>query len=554
MKTLQGLKRLFVTEQQDVETFLLRVWIITVSAILLASAVGHLFIGLNNDHLAQFYMAQTLVKGGRIYVDTFDVNPPLIYVLYTLPLILAKMLSFPLHGVFNVLVLALVFFSLYGCAVVMRASRFSYGALCATLGATGLVLLSASFIEQVYGDREHLLMVLIAPLLLLYSPWAEREAVERRTRTIIACAAAVGLALKPHFYVFFLALVASEWIRTRSFKRVLQQRELLTIVKVTLAYIAVVILFFFDFVSVILPISRLIYEVHSWGADSKLGAIINTILPGYALIPLVGTLLIACASPSQINRKFGYMGLLALAGLASYWLNAGWKYTQYPLIAIMLPATLWLTLLALNFARSVRNVEVRGASQLIACLLVAWGAVESFGKPAFERAAQDLRSQQLYGQPLAVQRLKPEVYDKLRSHLNRQPRYAILNNNFWGFHLERESGKYEQSIRFSSLGPLPSLIHFAARGDRQEEYKKLLDYTIRSLSEDLIRRKPGLVIVDVSPQKRRLPNDYSILNFLTAQPHFADAWQDYQLIETINTCDAKWQSVCAYDIYYRRQF
>ncbi len=539
-------------QQTGVRAFLIRLWILAVVGIGLISAWQHLALGMNNDHQALMQMAKKFLSGKKLYVDYIDLTPPLIYLMYTLPLSFSTLTGLPVYLALNIFTLILILASLGLSVRIMCDSGASSEKIWLGLGTLTFALLGASFMMQIYADREHLILVFAAPFLLLYSPFIRREAVARKWRIAAAVMAAIGFAIKPYYYVFYAAALLFDLWQQRDWKAVARAIEHRIIVGVAIVYALFVCLFFTEYVRVIVPVAWATYGTLGRSLESKLDFITDVLLRIYALPGLLGMGLLWSIAPARIDRGLAYCSLLLLAAVFSYGLNAGWGYTQYPFIALALVFYIVLAVYAVKCCDMIAPPVWRDIGRMLVATCGATLAIVVFAFPAYERAVYDLRQQHNFGRPLEVQSVAEPTLGRLEKHLAVRPRYLLLSTDLWSFYLQKEGTPREAVGRFIYLWALPDLVKRDMTGDRSPLYGTLVDYVAGSLASDIISGTPDLAIVDISPVKRALPVNYPILGFLLRHVRFAEAWQHYELAERFSDCKDRLQTLCAFEVYYRK--
>ena len=161
---------------------------------------------LNPDTSWYNYGTQQMLSGARLYTDIVDVNPPMIYYLSLPPFWLAKTLSVEPTTVFRLWVL---FFA-------AASSALGFGILNLTgKGSTAfsMALTHASlitiFIGESFGQREHFMLMMLVPYVFLTIARLEGETINRRLGLFVGTAAAMAIALKPHYalVIVFLEVV-----------------------------------------------------------------------------------------------------------------------------------------------------------------------------------------------------------------------------------------------------------------------------------------------------------------------------------------------------------
>jgi hypothetical protein len=145
------------------------------------------------------------LNGARLYVDLVEMNPPLIVVLNMVAVLFARRFGLPEILVYRLGCTAALLAVLLLVAWVLRRLLPDELAL-----RRALVLLFTfalfNLAGQDFGEREHLLMALIAPYLLLATARAMGREIPRAAAVLIALLAGTAFALKPHFLLLWLAV------------------------------------------------------------------------------------------------------------------------------------------------------------------------------------------------------------------------------------------------------------------------------------------------------------------------------------------------------------
>lgn len=515
---------------------------------IILSLWGHLLIGLNNDHLTLMDQTRKLLAGARPYVDFTDVSPPLIHMLFMAPVWLSNALGVKLYLALYAFVYAAIALGALTSWKIMLYSGAGRMQRWLVVTTIALALLGTSFIHQVFGDREHLMMVLISPWLVLYSPLAQRERVPIRWRMAAAAMAAVGFAIKPYFYIFYAVTSLFELLSGRTLREILRQHEHHIVWAFGLTYTAVVVLFFRAYITSMLPIGLQTYAAISWPWESKMSMITEEMFGGYGITGLAAVVLLWIFAPRFYDPVLTYVLLLLLAGLGDYVLNGGWYYTQYPFIAMAL---------VLAVAAGARLVlacsQKRQPLMLIAvCALMAGGLAMYYVIPAAWRADWDIRLQRERGHTLSTIEQPAEVRKRVEAHLDSHPRFMFLSTNYWSVNLLKEGTPRTNVSRFDYLWPLPGIVALQTQPNTRSRQESLMRWLVGGLVEDITRHAPDMVIIDVSTEQRSLPNSYDLMEMLNTYPDFTRAFAKYRLADIIDKCNPQQKENCAYRVYYRR--
>jgi hypothetical protein len=102
----------------------------------------------------------------------------------------------------------------------------------------------------------------------------------------------------------------------------------------------------------------------------------------------------------------------------------------------------------------------------------------------------------------------------------------------WAFPLVNHA-ELEWTSRFPSLWLAPSILRLRASGDPDAAARadRIEDYLRRAIAEDLERRPPDLVFVDVAPRKPFLRDvTFEFIPWLSRDPRFARLWSGYERV------------------------
>jgi hypothetical protein len=312
----------------------------------------------------------------------------------------------------------------------------------------------------------------------------------------------------------------------------------------------VVCIFFRQYLLVMLPLGWQTYGVISSPLIDKFSLVAHDLLAGYGLTGLLGALLLWLAAPAFFTRDIAYLLWLLAACVGSVFLNGGWEYTQYPFMvtALLLAVATTARLMAACGLLDQAKRQIYGA--LAVTLLFIASVVHHYVYPATWRAMADIAMQATRGRPIGVHEMVAPAEAKANIHLAQRPRFMLLSTNLWNVDLLKDGSARRHIGRFDYLWPLPALLQMEADPSRQAAYTRWSAYLSESVASDIAQGRPDMVIIDKSPVQRSLPPFYPLLDWFTRNPNFAQAWASYELVDTINECNPRDQTDCAYDIYY----
>jgi hypothetical protein len=427
------------------------------------------------------YTAGRLLDGAELYRDVVEVNPPLIVWLNLLPVSLARALGLSDVVVYRVLIVAGALGSLALCRALVRPLPEFQDPLARRVGLllAGFVLLPLAAAD--FGEREHLLLILALPYVMLAAARLQRQPVRPALAVLAGLMTGFAIALKPYFLLLPLAvegslLPARLGLRTRA--------ELAAIAAVLLGYLVAVLLWarpYWDLVRELGPPyfrflreSVLLTAVTGNGAGVALCAMLAYVAlrERARRLPLATVLLAAT------------IGLFASAALQ----QKGWRYHFYPSMG-----TGFLLLGVL--------VSVRPATRSLAGRIYRAAAVAVLVcLPLFIAAA----GVQWARDPLGPDRIADPDFPALRDLIRREaPGGSVLvlsSNMASAFPLVPESGARWAS-RFPSVWMLAAAYQDEIASPAPLQYRDPAARTAleremsRAVAADLRRERPDLVLV-----------------------------------------------------------
>lgn len=326
------------------------------------------------------YAARRVVDGARLYRDVVEINPPLIIALNVPPVLLARMTGWSEILCYRLLTTGLLLGSLLISAAVLRRivpgedeafRRWVVGLLCFVLFLVG---------APDYGQREHLLLALVLPFLLLAAARARGVAVDAPLALGTGIMAGLGFSLKPHFLLVWLAVEVGRLVLQQG-RRPRIGIESFALGFILLAYVGVTVLLtpeYLDLVRLLAPDYR-----------RYLGVPLGELLLNGRRTPLLllaALVSIGLASRARYRELWVILLLAALAGfVAAAAQGKGWRYHFYPSMA-----TVYVLLgVAAVDARGRIADHVRLLYATIALAVTATGIVWFAGTSARRAAGLD---------------------------------------------------------------------------------------------------------------------------------------------------------------------
>jgi hypothetical protein len=165
---------------------------------------------LNPDVSWINYGVTRLLSGAKLYVDIVEVNPPTIYYLSMPPIWLATVTGYDSSPLYVLWVLLVAALSASIGHFTFNDKRPQTLALCLAYACLVTVLIGEAF-----GQREHLMIMLLSPYIFLKIAKQEKPESRPALAALIGVLAAIAIALKPHYVLVIIALEAMELFRRR---------------------------------------------------------------------------------------------------------------------------------------------------------------------------------------------------------------------------------------------------------------------------------------------------------------------------------------------------
>lgn len=152
------------------------------------------------DPALHLQCAQLIVEGGLPYVDMFDVNPPLIWYLDTLPALLSAALNQPVTLTFNLFMVALMVLSGVLC-VRLVLHKLPDDELLVNIALIFGLLYFNFFLAFDFGQREEIFVLLYMPFLFLRYCRYRGASISRREAVATGVVGGMGICLKHYFLI-----------------------------------------------------------------------------------------------------------------------------------------------------------------------------------------------------------------------------------------------------------------------------------------------------------------------------------------------------------------
>ena len=455
---------------------------------------------VSHDVAWYIYAAGRLLDGAVLYRDLVEVNPPL-GIWLTVPLVaLARLTNMPAIPLFQAGVLALTVLSLgLAARLLTSAHEVSAGVRHALLILAAALMLFIPAYD--FGQREHLVVLLVAPWLLLRWDRLLGGRVPQGLAVAIGLLAAMGFWLKPHGLLAAAAVEVMVLVVSRRLRLTFSVENLAAIAFSTV-YVASIWIFAGDFFKRIIGLGMTAY-VPFYGFDAMEVA-------RRAMLPiLLGV--VAIAGGDLLGPQLRLLrGLLVAAGagfLLAFVIQAGFRYQLIPALFFMALAV------SVSIARlAAGGLRVASPRQRIVITGSAIGLVTVFA------GAGSIQSPNYLGEPFE-RSIAAEAPDA-------RSVFIASTSVFHGFPMVAERG-FTWASRFPAQWLAPYVAAtLDADGAPTDEIGR---YAREATVGDLIDFEPDILFITESARQlyyKGQPLDY--VAFWGGDPRFPQVWSAYE--------------------------
>ena len=497
-----------------------------IAAIIVLTLAADLARTARADMSFLLYAAGRLLDGAELYRDVVEINPPLIVWLNVPIVALARAAGISELRLYPLAVTALMALLLGYCARIARRYALTEEPELRRWFLLVLALALFPLAREDYGQREHLVLGLVVPYLLLVVARRRSVPVPSAEAAAIGCLAAIGFALKPHFVLVWIALEGlRRWRRTVP-SAIAPESAAVPIV--IAAYVAVVYLAtpaYFNVVALLGPL----YARYLHAPFLEL----LVLSPGAALVLFAALALIALRRrlPDSAFAVTLAIGMLACL-LAAAAQQKGLRYHFYPAFGLAFVLVAVLARLPLSRGSPIERLysaAARAAAIAVGVVALGGTAITASGGSPQERAKRaelnelvQLVKARAGGRPLAVLSYHMESAFPLVSYAG-----VPLATRF--HHLWIIPASYWDSL----TSPAPIRFHSVQEMSAAERW---LNQAVR---DDLLAARPDLLIV-LRPARDTVPNGprrVHYVRYFNRQPELAEFFTHYRLARQIGEFD-----------------
>lgn len=466
-------------------------------------------------------VAKRLLSGGNYVKDFFDFNPPMIFWLLIPPAMLSKITNINLLSSLQIYTYSVALLFLFICHLLTRKIFSPQYNL---LRVIFFSLLSFSFIVLPFyeiGQREHFLIMLCLPYLLLMVCRLDNQAIYPFYAVIIGLFAGIGFCIKPQFLIAFILMEFFFLIRIRNIFSWLRP-ENIAILFVGLIYLLLIIIYYPSFYSTILPFTTSFYYQGYHASFIQLFTYPSLIFSFMSCcLYLHKRKEIPCKNTGDV------MCIATFSFIILYLLQLNiWYYHAIPALAVS------ILLFGITLFFCIPK-KINGKTLLLLLVFQAIGTTLGYA----------LVSEYKYGQEYKY------IHGNISAFLNRNAQHKSIIFLSSDGTLVTDFPGTTLSGRFLHLFWIPSIMNEAFKNhyNRARNYEsKLIDM----ISEDIAAKKPDFILVDSRQHQPYMPGiklDY--IRYLSQNSLFQNAWKQYHFMTRITQFPLKRDDSTAAPLY-----
>lgn len=434
---------------------------------------------MNLDVAWLLYAAGRVMDGANLYVDIYEINPPLA-VYFNFPAVgIARRFGWSEIPVFYGYVLSLAGLSLWLSRHLIHLIFENFSTAVRTSITLVLLFLFTLWPLSIFGQREHIVYIMTIPYVWAAIARAQGKPLGRWGGLLIGCIAGIGFSFKPYFTLVWLSVegclslyfrVRKSWLRT----------ENIAIIAVMLIYSFMFYTWESDYLTLV-PLIRKVYFAY----DQSIMKLVSQ--PTTLIWILAGIAELRSPYP-KIAVATRILYLVATAFLATAYLQKkGWSNHMYPAMAS--------SLLLLTCHIACRTEQMMKQDRLTLLSLPTVACVFLFLLSALGTFKAERNCRQFQAGPL------PHLIPIVKQYAENRAIYLLSTNLYPSFPLVNYSGTL-CPYHFVSLGLLPGFYH------RQNSVGEVIDYhqfsdmdpyekwMMNTVVADLVNMPPELLIVD----------------------------------------------------------
>jgi hypothetical protein len=475
-----------------------------------AIALHVLWFAPNYDVDWLLIAARRMLDGGSYLSDFDEVTPPLVLVLMAPASALAPLIGGDPYALFAVLVGLLILLSLWLSAPVVGwcLSGHPASGRLALIAIAVVLALEPGFR---FGQREHLMVILLLPGLLWYAAReAGRPSPLTPTAWLCLALASLSLLIKPYYVAIAMALLLVRLVRTRDWRLALFDAPVGVFAAAAALFALMVAFLFPEYLEEV----RLENQTYGAFATSWLHVLeaYREAIAACCIMALLAELVPVAAPARLVLRCLWLSAVCALA--VAILQKKGWAYHMLPAVEL---AAVGLTMAAAALAPRLRlPAERLGTATVLA--MIGLFALALALRPVDEALADS--KARFAAQPLIR---------TLQQVASGQKVMLLTSGLQEGF---PSLAGVELAARHPGQPMLAGTVRLESGSERDRARATQLRQVLIGLTlHDMQHYAPDVIAVDRNADKQALPDDFDVLAWYMTDPAFRRAWAGYRLVK-----------------------
>ncbi|MGH1404489.1 MAG: hypothetical protein ACRBDL_09615 [Alphaproteobacteria bacterium] len=455
--------------------------------------------------------AQRLLEGGLLSTDCYDTNPPLSILAYTPFVLLGDILSVEIfHMLFWLSFIGIIFSVLatYKLSGLLQVFTHNERLVLAISSLCALTIWHNYYVSE----REHFIGMMLLPFILTQINITAKNHIPYLLKFSVLILGTIVFLIKPHYGLIPAFILLHRMITQRRLW-VIKDADFLVLSIGSIAYILIVLSFFQDFITVILPDVLWFYLPYN---NPHIVFKQTQVYSFFVVLLIYSTFLIR---NQDKQKKLSLLSFCTLLGVTIYTLQMkGFYYHILSTFSIFIPITS-LTLYILLFER-FKRLNTSPYSTIITILVISF----VFGLSYIRRTPNmDFPTHHDYQNNTITQYID--------QHCDEPCSYLITYNNMDIVNQIAFYSKHTNATRFPSFWFQPSFEGYSQAPE--EHHGETLDEAkiryANYIAEDLTRFSPSLLLLLKHPEE----DDENKPKIHKLNMNFFDYYKEYKSIQSI---------------------
>jgi len=481
--------------------------------------------------------AQKFLAGEKMSEAFFDTNPPLSILIYIPAVLLAKLSTLPLYHVLNIYYFSAI--ALSSCAVYLllkKTPNFTPPMIFAVLAL--YIAMNIIFPIYDFGQREHLLVLGLLPLVLLQALITQKIRVNTVLQVAVLTLSSIVILLKPHFGIVPAAIFIHRAI-TQKRITIFKDIDFLFLSFMALLYGLIIYIFFNDFLTIILPAVLNYYagDTNDVVYDVTALLIIQASVPyliyrfftrdGHSLIAVFSVIAMLCAIPVLLQFK-------------------GWAYHTIPsyFFFFLSCSLVAYSLIEETINSAVKSKEMNGVFIYLIIISLLCYQAQTSTPPS----------------PPTHAEYKNSKLAKIVSDCGDDCSFYLYNNMIDMPHKISIYTDKTHASRFPYFWFLPPLMQMGDVPETQKKAEEGKAYYASLITEDFKTHKPDILIIGNMHLINYDTVKFDFVDFMMAYDEdFKFVWDDYIFEQSLDIDRANYmvekrpdETTIQYDVYRKR--